>query len=172
MNGQTCAVLANIIPIFLIALIAERAVSRKSPLALRTAKFVIDFALATVMLALEIGLLIGVENGGLHKTAPLAWVGTFLILLAVLYRWALLSPAPNDFFDTTFDAAVRLLGKRFQYFRNLSEHDFQRQSRGVQATRKTTRLSRGRASPSRARATRMVRRNAATSELHPTRHTE
>lgn len=121
MNATTCATLANVIPIFLIALIAERSVSRRAPHASRAARLVVDFSLAALMLILEIGLLIGVENGGLNKSGVLAWIGSGALMIAVLYRWALLSPTTDDIMDAAFRASVRFLAKGIPFFRRFAK---------------------------------------------------
>jgi len=151
MSAATCAVLANVIPIFFIALIAERTVSRRDALLGRAVRFLADLILATLMLMLEIGVLIGVEKDGLNQSAPLAWVGSGLVMLAVLYRWALLSPTMNDVVDAVWRGLWRLLTRLLPGLRRFEKTDQSRRSRA----------SRTRNAPERkqsSRATRLVHR--------------
>lgn len=104
MGEDTCAALAQVIPVFLIALVAERIVlperrflrRKRGRLVIvrnrsRTrAFFGIFFSayLAIAMAGLEMMFLFGIDNGGYTgRTAVNLWVFFVTVLLLVIMRW-------------------------------------------------------------------------------------
>ena len=119
MNTATCEALAQVMPVLLIALIAERVGfnprknKRKSryELAVALTRTFVDFVLALVIVSLELGFLNGIDGGGYKGSiARSYWAFTVLILIAILYRWLLLSPSVQFAFGALLDLTARGLG--------------------------------------------------------------
>lgn len=100
MSAATCATVAQIMPVFVVALIAERIVFRRSPEAGQYPatqfavlfRIVIDLALALALLGTSALALIGVELRGLAgSAAETVWFGSGLLAVLIVYRWLLLS---------------------------------------------------------------------------------
>lgn len=100
MSAATCASLAQIMPVFVVALIAERIAFRRTPGAPEYTRnrltvmlrILIDLALALALLAVTALALIGVELDGLYgRAADAAWIGAGLLATLIVYRWLLLS---------------------------------------------------------------------------------
>lgn len=97
----TCTAIAQILPVFLVALVAERIVRAKqpkSPLARARStlalliRILVDLAIATGLLAFTLVALMGIEANGLSgPRAEELWGATFVLGFAILYRWMLLS---------------------------------------------------------------------------------
>lgn len=100
-SAATCAAFAQILPVFMVALVAERVARSKEPadssararLRLATlVRILFDLMLTAVLLFLTFAALDGIESDGVDgEHAALLWGGTFIIGLAILYRWLLLS---------------------------------------------------------------------------------
>ncbi|WP_313366640.1 hypothetical protein [Microbacterium sp.] len=97
----TCTAIAQILPVFLVALVAERIVRAKQPkgpmararstLALLI-RILVDLAIASGLLAFTFVALMGIEANGLSgPSAEKLWGATFVLGFAILYRWMLLS---------------------------------------------------------------------------------
>lgn len=97
----TCAAIAQILPVFMVALVAERIVLAKRPKT-PTAKarsvlasllrIAVDTVIATCLLAFTLRALMGIEANGLRGSdASELWIATFVLGFAILYRWMLLS---------------------------------------------------------------------------------
>ena len=100
MSAQTCATIAQIAPVFLVALVAERIVFRSSPrpaeqrrrIAVVLIRVGIDTIIAVALLLLTMLVVAGVETEGLTgRSATYAWFGFVSLAIAVIYRWLLLS---------------------------------------------------------------------------------
>lgn len=107
MSAEACAAVAQVVPVFLIALIAERVrapksnvLERRRPLVrlaviLRAlGRVVVDVSLAVIMVVLEITVLLGIDTDGLGgKTAQQTWALLILVIAVTLLRWLFLNPA-------------------------------------------------------------------------------
>lgn len=100
MSASTCATVAQIAPVFLVALVAERIVFRASPspveqrkrIAIVLIRVVIDGTIAVSLLLLTLLAVAGVEADGLTgQSARSAWYGFVLLAIAVIYRWLIVS---------------------------------------------------------------------------------
>lgn len=97
----TCTAIAQILPVFLVALVAERIVRAKQPKSPRARarstlalliRILVDLAIATGLLAFTLVALMGIEANGLSgPRAEELWRATFILGFAILYRWMLLS---------------------------------------------------------------------------------
>jgi predicted Co/Zn/Cd cation transporter (cation efflux family) len=101
MSADTCGAIAQIMPVFMVALIAERIAFKRGASSAETsrrllvalARVVVDLTLAIGLLFVTVRALVGIEVGGLEGAeARATWVLAGLLAVAVLYRWLLLSP--------------------------------------------------------------------------------
>lgn len=100
MSGATCATLAQVMPVFLVALTAERIVFKqsKSPrkmtrrIAAVLARTLLDLAIAIALVVATFMAVAGVENEGLKGDgATTLWNLAIILTIVVVYRWLLLS---------------------------------------------------------------------------------
>jgi len=99
-SAATCTAIAQILPVFMVALVAERIAKLKEPAAFRAQVMLLlatviriffDLALAFTLLTLTFVALLGVEADGLDGSpAKLLWGGSMVMGVAILYRWLLL----------------------------------------------------------------------------------
>lgn len=104
MGPDTCAAVAQTLPVFLVALIAERIVfrARRSGLARQwlatLARVFIDATIVLTLLVLTAYALVGLEKNGLQGgEAKALWFMSGVVALVVVYRWLLLSTPLLDF---------------------------------------------------------------------------
>ena len=104
LSPDTCAALAQIVPVFLIALIAERLTTpkfseaddmvRRLGMILRFAfRAIVDIVLAIAMVAVELRCVLGIERDGLDgDTARQTWALFVVIVIWSLLRWLARNP--------------------------------------------------------------------------------
>lgn len=98
MNAATCATLAQVMPVFLIAFIAQDFVRNRSALPIAehlisTFRSGLDAVLVILLLSLEVAFVIGVQSDGI-QTKPMAvalWLGALYVAVFIVARWLLLS---------------------------------------------------------------------------------
>lgn len=99
MSADTCSALSQIIPVLLLALIAERIVvsDRKRPdLQFLGAilLFALDLVLASALTGAELAIVVGIERGGLNGFWSIyVWNVFGAAVVFILGRWAFRSPA-------------------------------------------------------------------------------
>lgn len=118
-STATCAAIAQILPVFMVALVAERIAKLREPVTARkrirlmlatTIRIMVDLILALSLLALTLAALIGIESEGLNgRSATALWTGTVAMGFAILYRWLLLSTPLLSFFNEINQIWVRLV---------------------------------------------------------------
>lgn len=101
LTGATCASIAQILPLFFVALVAERVSVRKSrsdgsisdaAVLAVLVRIVVDLLMAFALLVLILLALQGVQKDGLpEERSQVLLIGTFILMCLVLYRWLLLS---------------------------------------------------------------------------------
>jgi len=112
MNPDVCAAIAQVAPVFMVLLVAERVVftaedssepgTRMNAAAMALGRVLVDLALALLGAALTMSSFIGIEEGGLFgDRAETMWILTFLLITAVLARWLLLSTPLSLIFEWT-----------------------------------------------------------------------
>lgn len=115
MSPATCAAIAQIMPVFLVALIAERVVFRKSEDVAKRRRNIItavvrigvDLLLACALLFITLLTLTGIEVGGIEgEQAETIWLFVILLFFGVLYRWLLLSTPLLEMFDGLANAVA------------------------------------------------------------------
>jgi hypothetical protein len=125
MNVATCEALAQLMPVLLIALIAERVAFKRTKnrrkarfkLASALIRTLFELMLALVIIGGELGFLNGIDEHGFKgETARSYWLLAVLVLIAILYRWVLLSPSVSYAFDRLFDLVFKWIGQSLQLF--------------------------------------------------------
>jgi hypothetical protein len=131
MSADTCAALAQVVPVFLIALIAERVrtprikddetTSRRLAIILRaTFRALSDLLLAIVLVALEITVVVGIEAGGMTgEDAQQNWGFFILVTIWTLLRWLLANPIVQAAYTAYWRFAGWLTGALLDGFATL-----------------------------------------------------
>lgn len=114
----TCAAIAQIMPVFLVALIAERVVLRKTEtisdrrmaVVATTIRILVDLTLACALLLTTLLSLTAIEVGGVSgQQAEVIWGLTISLFVGVLYRWLLLSTPLLGLFNQAADGIAAAL---------------------------------------------------------------
>jgi hypothetical protein len=130
MSAATCAAVAQLLPVLLVVLIAERIVvpgkrrskRRTRRLIAASARLFVDLVLAVTLVVGIFVALAGVENDGLQgQGANTVWVLAIALTVGVVYRWFLLSPVVYEVGTSIANWYVRLLERAFAPIEGFSE---------------------------------------------------